>query len=396
MGAGDRFWGVGLVSIEGTGYFCAPERCIRLLAAMLVAAVLAAPPVARAQPNDVLDDAVGLAGTPPAFETIAAAPTETLEDGASLASTPPVFAIDVVAAEPVAPAAAAAQAIDPLDEAAALAETPPAFTADLTGPVNLLIAVHRTTARRYSDSYLTSGNKRRRPVAASMRLRRQDDANFTNRTRWLARRMAEMGRPAGAPRLDAATTGEEFLDALVTASRNGPIGNLVVYGHAAPAALFMREDRGFYASVMEVAKASQVVSGEDVDKDEQLRLAGARDLSDFEWLLRRGDIRFTRNAVIVFAGCGVAGKRDIDQSGIAARMAEITGARVIASIDVTDQSMGRGPHFRNHEYSRRTWVRFIGGEPPERLNTRVIDALKQMNFEGDVVAAGPLASLRPN
>src|SRR6185295_5290512 len=151
--------------------------------------------------------------------------------------------------------------------------------------------------------------------------------------------------------------------------------------------LFMREDRGFYASVMDVAKSSHVVSGEDVEKDEQLRLAGARDLSDFEWLLKRGDIRFVRNAVIVFAGCGVAGKRDIEPNSIAARMAEITGARVIASIDVTDQSMGRGRNFRNHEYSRRTWVRFVGHELPERLNTRVIDALKQLNFGAEAVAS---------
>ena len=156
-------------------------------------------------------------------------------------------------------------------------------------------------------------------------------------------------------------------------------------------ALFAREDRGFYASVMEVAKGSHVVSGEDIDKDEQLRAAGARDLSDFEWLLARGEIRFTANPVIVFAGCGVAGKRDIEPNSIAARMTEITGAKVIASIDVTDQSMGRGANFRNHEYSRRSWVRFTREQPPERLNTKVIDALKQLNFEGAAVAAVPAA-----
>ena len=224
-----------------------------------------------------------------------------------------------------------------------------------------------------------------------MRLRRQDDANFTNRTRFLARRVGEMGRPVTAPQLGVATTGEEFLATLVDASKRGPIANLVVYGHAASTALFAREDRGFYASVMEVAKASHIVSGEDIDKDEQLRAAGARDLSDFEWLLARGEIRFTANPVIVFAGCGVAGKRDIEPNSIAARMAEITGAKVIASIDVTDQSMGRGANFRNHEYSRRSWVRFTREQPPERLNTKVIDALKQLNFEGAAVAAVPAA-----
>jgi len=205
------------------------------------------------------------------------------------------------------------------------------------GPVNVFVAIHRTGAQRYSDTFLTNGQKRRRSTAASMRLRRQDDANFTNRTRFLARRVEEMGRPVSAPQLGVVTTGEEFLAALVEASRRGPIANLVIYGHAASTALFAREDRGFYAALIEVAKTSRIVSGRDHEKDEQLRAAGARDLTDFEWLIARADIRFTGHSVIVFAGCGVAGRRDIETSGIAARMAEITGAKVIASIDVTDQ-----------------------------------------------------------
>lgn len=264
-----------------------------------------------------------------------------------------------------------------------------------TGGISVFLAVHRTGAQRYSDTYLTNGQKRRRALATSVRLRRQDDANFTNRTRYLARRVAEIGRPVEAPQLGVATTGEEFLTKLVEASARGPIRNLVIYGHAASNALFAREDRGFYASVMEVAKASRIVSGEDVDKDEQLRLAGARDLSDLEWLVARGDVRFARNAVIVFAGCGVAGRRDVEPNGIAARVAEMTGAKVIASIDVTDQSMGRGRDFRNKEYSRRSWVRFMGAQPPERLNSKVIDALKELNFDGDAVARAPVVRM-PN
>jgi hypothetical protein len=255
--------------------------------------------------------------------------------------------------------------------------------------VSVFVAAHRTIDRRYSDAFLANGKPRRRAQAVSARLRRQDDANFTNRTRYLARRVVEGGRPVRTPLLSVATTGAEFLDALAAASREEPIANLVVYGHAAPNALFMREDRGFYGNVMEVAKASHVVSGEEVDKDEQLRLVGARDLSDFEQLVASGEIRFTRNAVIVFAGCGVAGKRDIELTSIASRMAEITGAKVIASIDVTDQSMTRGRDFRNKEYSRRGWVRFVGGQAPERFGTKVIDALSQLNFVGEAVAAMP-------
>ncbi|MEJ0076714.1 MAG: hypothetical protein WDO17_14930 [Alphaproteobacteria bacterium] len=277
-----------------------------------------------------------------------------------------------------------------LDDAAALAAIPPAFEAGMAagkseGPFNLLIAAHRTTAQRYSDSYLTSGRPRRRSVATSMRLRRQDDANFSNRTRWLARRL-EAVRASEPPDLATVSTGDEFLRVLVDASRRAPIGNLVIYGHAAANALFMREDRGFYGSVEEVARETRIVEGTEDARASQLRAMGARDLADLMELVASGDIRFAKNAVIFFAGCGVAGRRDIDLSGIAARAAEIADATVVASINVTDQSMGRGRSFRDHEYSRRSWVRFLPGEAPERLNTRVLDALKQLNLGGEAVA----------
>jgi hypothetical protein len=298
---------------------------------------------------------------------------QTLDEAAALAQTPPAFADEV------------------LDQAASLAETPPAFERATTAeradaPVNLLIAAHRTTAQRYSDSWLTSGKPRRRAVATSMRLRRQDDANFSNRTRWLARRIEDT-RSAAPLELAAVSTGEEFLRVLIEASRRGPIANLVVYGHAAANALFMREDRGFYAAVDDVARETNIVEGTEEARASQLRAMGARDLSDLMELVAAGDIGFARNAVIVFAGCGVAGKRDIDAAGIAARAAEIADATVIASIDVTDQSMGRGRSFRDHEYSRRSWVRFSPRQAPERLNTRVIDALRQLRFGSEAVAA---------
>ena len=319
------------------------RRCARLFAALLAACIASSG--ARAETDDALEAAVALAQTPPAIDVGEIAP-------------PPEDA-----------------------------------SAGSGSPVNLLIAVHKTAIERYSDTYLTSGKKRRRPVAASMRLRRQDDANFTNRTRYLARRIEEI-RPASPPQLARTTTGEGFLAALVDASRRGPIGNLVVYGHAASNALFAREDRGFYASVADVARTTRIVEGTEDDRLYQLRDLGARDLADFARLVERGEIRFTENAVIVFAGCGVAGRREVDTLGIAARATDITGATVIASIDVTDQSMGRGSSFRNHEYSRRTWVRFVAQQTPERLNRRVIDALKFLNLtvpqaESPAVASAP-------
>ena len=254
--------------------------------------------------------------------------------------------------------------------------------------VTLLVAAHRTGAQRFSDTVTRSGKPRRRPVATSIRLRLADDRNFTNRTRILARRLGEANLGVSAERATV-WTGEQFLDTLVAASRRGPIANLVIYGHAAASALFMQEDIGFYADVGEVAKDSKLTFGGQEERDTLLRLMGARDLADFEWLLNHGRIRFAVDPVIVFAGCGVAGKRDIDTRSIAARIAGLTGGLVIASIDITDQSMTRGRNFRNYEYSRRGWVRFVGGETAERLNTHVIDALKHLNLEGEAVAAGP-------
>jgi len=296
-----------------------------------------------------------------------------------------LFALAVASVAP-----AFAQDNQVLDDAAYLAARPPSLSEGATrigeGPVNVLVAAHRTTAQRYSDSYLTSGKPRRRPVAASVRLRRQDDANFSNRTKWLARRI-EAVRPVEPPELATVSTGDELLRVLIEASRRGPIGNLVIYGHAAAHALFMREDRGFYASVEEVARETKIVEGTDDARTSQLRAMGARDLTDLMELVAGGDIRFAKNAVIVFAGCGVAGRRDIDAGGIAARAAEIADATVIASIDVTDQSMGRGHAFRDHQYSRRSWVRFSPDQAPERLNSKVIDALRKLNLGGEAVAA---------
>ena len=51
--------------------------------------------------------------------------------------------------------------------------------------------------------------------------------------------------------------------------------------------------------------------------------------------------------------------------------------------------MTRGRNFRDQEYWRRTWVRFPGQQPPERLNTKMIDALKQLEGAAVAAAVGP-------
>src|SRR5690349_13267652 len=83
---------------------------------------------------------------------------------------------DPLDAVPPAAAIRAGEAVAPLPAAAEPA------------PVNVLLAVHRTAAQRASDL------RRRRPMARLVRTRVQDDKNFTNRTRFLAHRMADAGK----------------------------------------------------------------------------------------------------------------------------------------------------------------------------------------------------------
>ena len=245
---------------------------------------------------------------------------------------------------------------------------------------------------RTTDTLRTARKEGQRSVARLVRLRDREDANFAYRTVNLAKRMKETRRFINPPELATAATGDEFLQALIVASRQGPISNLVVFGHAAPKALDMREDRGFYASVAEVAEKSPLATGIDAQGAEVLRTLGARDLGDLEKLIGSGDVRLAADAVIVLTGCASAGHRRVDMSGIAARLADITGATIIASVGVTDQSMMRRAESPwNLEGSRGSWLRFAKGTSPQKLPSKYIEALQHLHTDNvpGAVTAGP-------
>jgi hypothetical protein len=248
------------------------------------------------------------------------------------------------------------------------------------GAINVLVAAQKTVAARTSDTIETARQEGLETVERLIRLREREDINFAIKTKNLARRMhRESEHFASPPILAYPTTGAEFLEALILASRSGPITNLVIFGHAAATALYMIEDRGFYAKVDDVAKLTSMVGGTEAERAETLRNLGARDLGDLESLIKNGKAKFAKDAVIVFAGCGVAGATEVEPDGIASRLATITGATIIASIGVTDQSMShaRGGVPRK-EYSRGTWVRFAAAAKPENLYTKVLDPLRHM------------------
>jgi hypothetical protein len=256
-------------------------------------------------------------------------------------------------------------------------------------PVNVLVADQKTSAPRISDTPETARQKRMGSVDRLVKFRVLEDENFARRAGILAQRMTQrIDEFESPPETVRPATGAAFLDALVLASRQGPIRNLVIYGHAGSASLYMMEDRGFYRSVSEVAKTTLVPNDVGVSKEQTLRDSGARDLHDLEMLVRSGDIKFAANAVVVFTGCAAAGEKSIDPAGIAARFAEITNATVIASLGVTDQSIaGRRGTLPFDEYSRGTWVRFVKGADPQKLGTRVLDPLSALRSDGEASPA---------
>ena len=199
-------------------------------------------------------------------------------------------------------------------------------------------------AQRYSDTYLTSGKPRRRsdrgldaPAPPGRRQFHQPDALPR------APRRGDGTAGAGAParRRDHRRGIPRRADRRPRARRRSPIWWSTATRRST--ALFMREDRGFYGVGHGGGERSRTSSrARRSTRTSSFALPARATCPTSSSWSRAATIRFTRNAVIVFAGCGVAGKRDIEPSSIAARMAEITGAKVIASIDVTDQSMGRG------------------------------------------------------
>lgn len=255
------------------------------------------------------------------------------------------------------------------------------------GRVSVMIVGKKTSALRSTDTLPQLRKYGHYSVASAQAHRDAEDAYFTTRARALAARLEESDGFALPADVIAVTTGEQFIAALVATSRLGPITNVGLFGHKAATALYMLEDRGFYTSVAAVAKVSPLVSGTDAEKEAKLREMGARDLSDLEALIKSGTIRFAKGAVMMFTGCSAGGTKSIEPQGIAARFAELTGATTIASVDVSDQSMLYGRRVLELEASRGVWVKFAPHTAPEKLNTRIIDAMKYLNLAVDAAAA---------
>ena len=257
-------------------------------------------------------------------------------------------------------------------------------------PVSLFVATLKTVARRTGDAFeADAGTAPGATLVDYARLRAAEDAFFVNRARHQASRV---DTAAALPVLARAETGAEFLDRLAAASRDGPIGRIVVYGHSGPDGLYMREDRGFYVDLDNTAANSSVVTGSIDGRVRALRERGARDLGDLAALIERGAVRFAPDAVIFFTGCSTAGEFTLQGSSMAIRIAMLTGAEVVGSVGSTDQSMAKLRGVRgNREFSRRKWVHVVGARFAEELRGQSLDPLGQKYDAGASHPKAPAA-----
>jgi len=246
-----------------------------------------------------------------------------------------------------------------------------------TGPVTLVIAAQQTTARRTTDGIQEARALGLKSIAQLERMRAREDAFFVRRAKFLAGRLNEVNRPGRVAQVARVNTGAEFLKVLTLTSRHAIIGSLIIYGHSGSNGLFMLEDRGFYRSIEEVVETTRVASGTAEEKGSKLRSLGARNIYDLQELLHQGAIRFAHQSTIVMLGCNTAGNLDIDPMGIAALMAESTGATTFGSLNETDATILDKPAATaDQEFSLGTWVRFAKGEHPKPLNTSAIDPVQ--------------------
>ena len=253
----------------------------------------------------------------------------------------------------------------------------PAEPAQPRAPLTLLIVGQKTSSPRTSDTAETAHHENLETVAERIHQREREDAYFARKASNLAQRLTAYAQ--GAPstvELVFARTGAEFLSILTSASRRARIARIIVFGHSGPDGLYMMEDRGLYRTLDEIARNSPVVDGPAPEREARLKALGAREIGDFQELLKSGAVQFASDGVVIFTGCSVAGTTELSPHSFAASMAEATGATVYGSVNVTDDTLAPAADRWLQEYSSGTWVRFRRQHEFEDLNSKTLDVLK--------------------
>jgi hypothetical protein len=108
---------------------------------------------------------------------------------------------------------------------------------------------------------------------------------------------------------------------------------------------------------------------------------------DLQRLVASGEIKFQKDAVVVFLSCGCAGSgRDPDINSFASEFSRITGATVVASLGPKDQSK-EDPNKPLLMHSTFGWTKFTnqdGKVMGEELNTNWLNPLPLLAEDVDL------------
>jgi RHS repeat-associated protein len=98
-------------------------------------------------------------------------------------------------------------------------------------------------------------------------------------------------------------TGQEFINALVNASKKEPIDKLYVASHSGPVGLYGDSNSGFYSGPVSARLNNLVADGFE---NYEAPTDSAAFLSDLKEKIKTGEIKFSEDAEIVFLGCNTA------------------------------------------------------------------------------------------
>lgn len=208
----------------------------------------------------------------------------------------------------------------------------------------LIIAAKKTSDPRANDA--EQAKHKGISVQTLIARRVGEDAGFVRRSNVLKARLESRGWMDVSTA--SATNGQQFLNRLEAASSIDQIKNLAVYHHGTNANIIMKEDAGLFSDPAFVRKPQD----------------GVAFLKDLKARVDAGKIKFSSDATILLLGCNCGGMQDRDSKradltaerfSFAARLAETTGARVIASVGYSDVTKAKDD---KHEYSEGAWFVF--------------------------------------
>jgi hypothetical protein len=134
-------------------------------------------------------------------------------------------------------------------------------------------------------------------------------------------------KSAGFEKYNGVNNGDELVQILVDASKIEPISTVITFAHSGAPGIFMDDDQGYYTANWNDFKGQY--------KESEVSSTAAN-VQDVKEAMGRGEIKFTENAVWIFASCYTANKDDARLDEPARHIAYSTAYRLgVTSIGST-------------------------------------------------------------